>query len=461
MIDNIESVIINNLVNSDTFARKALPHLKKEYFTDEYVPVFELIHAFITKYNKLPTSNALSVELQKSELMNRQDASLIYEIIKETAIDLNSDLEWLLDVTEEWCKDRAVTLAILEAFEIISEPNSKKSAGAIPDMLNSALSVTFDTSVGHDYLEDVDERYKFYTTDEEKIPFDIDMLNKITGGGIPRKTLNIILAGTGAGKTLSMCHLAAANLSLGKNVLYITMEMADKKIAERVDANLLDIDIAQMKHVDEAFFKSKLQSLKQKTQGKFILKEYPTGAAHVGHFRALLNELKMKKDFKPDVIYVDYLNICASSRVNMSVAGGSYGLVKSIAEEVRGLAVEFDVPIWSATQTNRDGLNSSDVDLTNISESMGLAHTADLLFALYSNDELKANNQLLIKQLKNRYNDLEPNKFLVGIDRSRMRLFDLNDSSVAAPGGGGAASPPVGMSPFAATQRPSFNDLKT
>ena len=429
MDKSLEEIILTNLIHKENFCRKALPHIKSDYFDATDKIIYDLIVSFIGKYNKLPTSNVLLIELQNSELSNRSDVNEIYQKISDLGQKDNSEEEWLIETTEKWCKDRAVHNAVMESISIIDGRVPDKSEGIIPDILSKALSVTFDTAVGHDYIEDANARFDFYNKDEEKLPFDLSMFNEITGGGLPNKTLNIILAGTGVGKSLAMCHLASDVLSQGKNVLYITMEMAEERIAERIDANLFDVRIDQLENLTKENFNSKIKKVSDKIKGKLIIKEYPTASAHVGHFRALLTELKMKKQFKPDVIFIDYLNICASSRIK-GLSGGinTYSLIKSIAEEVRGLAVEFNVPIWSATQVTRSGFNNSDVDLTDTSESFGLPATADLMIALISNEQLESMNQILVKQLKNRYNDPSSNKrFIIGVDRSKMRLYDVED----------------------------------
>ena len=397
----------------------------------EYRPVYELILEFIRSYNKLPTSAALQIEFGNSDYTTRADANEISKLI--TSLDTASEVDeaWLLNSTEKFCKDRAVQLAIMESIEILDGNKPDKSEGSIPEILSNALSVSFDTNIGHDYIDNASERYDFYKKKEDKIPFDISMLNTITKGGISRKTLNIILAGTGVGKSLAMCHFAAAALSDGKNVLYITLEMAEEKIAERIDANLFNIDIAEIENMPKDLFESKVNVIKKKTQGKLIVKEYPTATAHAGHFRALLDELKLKRAFTPDIIFIDYLNIAASSR--MKGLGGSvntYSYVKAIAEELRGLAVEFNVPVWSATQVTRTGFGNTDVEITDTSESFGLPATADLMLALISTEKLESMNQLMVKQLKNRYNDPTTNKrFVVGIDRAKMRLYEVEDSA--------------------------------
>ena len=428
---NIQKIILKTLINDEEYCRKALPHIKAEYFEDEYKPVYELILSFLQKYNKLPNSSALDVEFQKSDYINKSNRNEIHNLIVDLKNYEEVEREWLLNSTEEWCKQRAVYLAIIKSIGIIDGKDKQLTDGAIPGILSKALQVSFDTNVGHDYFENSDNRYDFYHLQEDKIPFDIALLNTITKGGVSNKTLNIILAGTGVGKSLAMCHFASANLSAGQNVLYITLEMAEERIAERIDANLFDVPIDQLETLPRELFDSKVNTLKGKTRGKLIVKEYPTATAHVGHFRALLDELKLKKDFVPDVVYIDYLNIMSSSRVKG--LGGSintYSLIKAIAEELRGLAVENNIPVWSATQVTRTGFGNTDVELTETSESFGLPATADLMFALISTDQLEGMNQLMVKQLKNRYNDPTQNKrFVVGIDRSKMRLYDVEDSA--------------------------------
>jgi archaellum biogenesis ATPase FlaH len=430
MPQNLQTIILKTLTNDEGFCRKVIPHIKGEYFEDQHQAVYDLFLRFIGKYNKLPTPAVLEVEFQSSEYVNRPIANDTLSLIKELRNENEVDVEWLLESTETWCKDRSVYLGLMEAISII-DGKSEKAEGAIPDILTKALSVNFDTNVGHDYLDNAESRYDFYHQKEDKTPFDLEMLNTITAGGVPRKSLNIVLAGTGVGKSLAMCHFASDALSQGRNVLYITMEMAEEKIAERIDANLFDVDIATLKDLNKSAFVNKVKHINDKTQGKLIIKEYPTASAHVGHFRALLNELKMKKKFTPDVIYIDYLNICASSR--MKGLGGSintYSYIKAIAEEIRGLAVEFNVPIWSATQSTRTGFGNTDVEITDTSESFGLPATCDLMIALISTEQLEAANQVMIKQLKNRYNDISQHKrFCVGIDRSKMRLYDVEASA--------------------------------
>lgn len=440
---DLQTIILQTIIKNEDFCRKVIPHVKSEYFDNEKKPVYDLILSFISKFNKVPNVTALEVEFQSSAAVNRSDANDILACIKSIDQGEPNDTDWLLNRTEEWCKQRAVTIAIVKSISIIDGKDKKHSEGAIPDILSKALSISFDTNIGHDYLENVDQRYDFYHLKEDKSPFDIELLNTITKGGVSRKTLNIVLAGTGVGKSLAMCHFAADNLRQGKNVLYITLEMAEEKIAERIDANLLDVQIDQLENLPRDTFKTKVSKVREKTQGKLIIKEYPTATAHVGHFRALLDELRMKKDFSPDSIYIDYLNICASSR--MKGLGGSinsYSYIKAIAEELRGLAVEFNVPIWSATQVTRSGFGNTDVELTDTAESFGLPATADLMIALISTEKLEGLNQLMVKQLKNRYNDPTQNKrFVVGIDRSKMRLYDVEESAQTLTSDDSASTP--------------------
>lgn len=461
MENNLQDIIIKNLVNNEAFCRKTLPHLKPEYFEGHHKAIYALVLQFITKYNKLPNSSALAIEFQQSEHIRRPDSGAISHTITTLNENYSVEHEWLLEQTEKWCKDRAVHLAIIEAVSIIDGKSPDKAEGAIPSILSKALSVTFDTNVGHDYLENIDQRYEFYHKTEDKIPFDLDMFNTITGGGIPRKTLNIILAGTGCGKSLGMCHMAAAALAQGRNVLYVTLEMAEERIAERIDANLLDIRIDKIKDLSQTDFQSRVEGISKRTRGKLIVKEYPTAAAHVGHFRALLLELKLKKKFEPDIIYIDYLNICASSRVKgLSGSINTYSFIKSIAEELRGLAVEFNVPIWSATQVTRGGFNNSDVEITDTSESFGLPATADLMLAFIRTEQLDKMNQIMVKQLKNRYNDPTANKrFTIGIDLSKMRLYDISDPMANITND--SDSSPVVHTPFSSQRKnKDYSDIK-
>ena len=428
-MEAIESTIIKNLVSDDAYVRKVIPYIKPEYFNDYSDKIlFDIINNFVITYGQTPTKEVLSIEVENRKDLNEDS----YKELQVKIHDIDStevDSQWLLDSTEKWCKQRAVYLALLDSVKIADGQDEKRTEDAIPSILQEALAVSFDDHIGHDYIEDYESRYEYYHRNESKIPFDLSLFNKITKGGIPNKTLNVALAGTGVGKSLFMCHMAAASLLQGKNVLYITLEMAEEKIAERIDANLLNVNIKDIEDLPEQLFESKVQRLAQKTTGKLIIKEYPTASAHSGHFQALLNDLSLKKSFKPDIIFIDYLNICASSRYKGSLVN-SYTYVKAIAEELRGLACEFDLPIVSATQTTRSGYGSSDVDLTDTSESFGLPATADLMFALISTEELEGINQLMVKQLKNRYNDINLFKrFVVGIDRSKMRLYDVEDSA--------------------------------
>jgi replicative DNA helicase len=426
---SLESTILKNLVFRDEYRRQVFPYIKKDYFESvENKILFGLISEFISKYEKCPTKESLQVDLENSKNITEEQYKNVSVVISKL-LDEPVDLEWLVNSTEEWCRNRAIYLSLLESIKIADGKDSEKEMGAIPSILQDAIAVSFDNRIGHDYLENYAERFDFYNKVETKIPFDIEMLNKITKGGLPNKTLNIALAGTGVGKSLFMCHVAAATLLQGKNVLYITCEMAEEKIAERIDANLLGIPIQDLSKLPRQIFETKVTNLMKKTNGKLIIKEYPTASAHVGHFRSLLNDLSLKTSFKPDIIFVDYLNICTSQRFKASFVN-SYTLVKGIAEELRGLAVEFNVPVVSATQTTRSGYGSSDVDITDTSESFGLPATADLMLALISTEETEQLGQIMIKQLKNRYNDLTIHKrFVVGIDRSKMKLYDCEQSA--------------------------------
>ena len=426
----VENLVIKNLLNDEEYLRKSLPFIKSEYFSETGDRnIFEIISKYFSDYNAIPTKEALQIEAGNLTDISDDQYNSLLEYIKNID-DEESDLQWALDTTEKWCKERAVYLALMESIKIADGNDKNKGPEAIPSILSDALSVSFDNHIGHDYIDDYEERYESYHRVDAKIPFDIEMLNKITKGGLVNKSLNVALAGTGVGKSLFMCHVASSCLMQGYNVLYITMEMAEEKIAERIDANLLNVNIQDLAQLPKMMFENKVNRIAKKTQGKLIVKEYPTASAHVGHFRALINDLVLKKSFRPDIIFVDYLNICASSRYKGSANINSYTLVKSIAEELRGLAVETSVPIVSATQTTRSGYGSSDVDLTDTSESFGLPATADLMFALISTEELEGMNQIMVKQLKNRYNDLTSNKrFCVGIDRAKMRLYDVEESA--------------------------------
>jgi len=426
----LEKTILRNILTQEDFMRKVLPFVQKKYFEGVYRELFDQVTKFVTKYNKLPTLEAFKIELDEVTTMNEEMYTHALDILPDIFTPKDEDDEWLLETTEKWCQDRAVYNAIMESIQIIDGKHQKLTKNAIPDVLQKALAVCFDTNVGHDYLENVEERYDFYHEQEERIPFDLEYFNEITKGGLPNKTLNIALAGTGVGKSLFMCHSAANCLSQGRNVLYITMEMAEERIAERIDANLLNVPIDQLDHLSKPMFLDRVSSIREKTDGKLIIKEYPTGQAHTGHFRALMNELRLKKSFKPEIVFIDYLNICASSRMKgMGGAINSYSYIKSIAEEIRGLAVEFNVPIVSATQTTRSGYANSDPGLEDTSESFGLPATADLMFALVTSEEMESLNQIMVKQLKNRYNDPNHNKrFVIGVDRSKMKLYDVEQS---------------------------------
>ena len=426
----IERTTLSELVSNEQYARKVLPFIKSEYFSDRTERiVFEEIQKFVEKYNALPTKSTLEIEIDTRRDLNETDISRILETVKSLKADKEVNYEWLVETTEKWCKDRAVYNAIVEGISIIDGKDKARGADSIPSILTEALAVGFDNHVGHDYLEDHESRFDYYHTVEEKIPFDLEFFNRITKGGLPPKTLNIALAGTGVGKSLFMCHVAANCLSQGKNVLYITLEMAEERIAERIDANLMNISMEDLHDLPKQMFESKINKIIKSTSGKLIVKEYPTASAHSGHFRGLIKELAIKKTFKPDIIFIDYLNICASSRFKGNANVGSYFYIKSIAEELRGLAVETNVPIMSATQTTRSGFSNSDVGLEDTSESFGLPATADLMFALISNEELDELNQIAVKQLKNRYNDPSVNKrFVIGIDRAKMKLYDIDIS---------------------------------
>ena len=430
MTNQLPTHILNHLLNNEEYCRRVVPYLKKEYFEGSHKTVFDLIVQFVGTHNKLPTSKVLELELRKinapEDVLNNA-SRLISEISSKSDVDT----DYLIRESEKWCRDKAIYNAIMDSITIIDGKDKERSEGAIPEILSDALGVSFDQAIGHDYIDNSDQRFEFYNRKEDRIPFDLEYFNKITKGGLPNKTLNIALAGTGVGKSLFMCHCAASVLEQGKNVLYITMEMAEERIAERIDANMMNLPIEQLSSLPQNVFDDKIGKIAKSSIGKLIIKEYPTGAAHTGHFRALLNELKLKKNFRPDMIYIDYLNICASSR--MRGLGGSinsYSYIKAIAEELRGLAVEFNVPIVSATQTTRSGYSNTDLGLEDTSESFGLPATADLMFALISTEELEELGQLMVKQLKNRYNDpTKYRRFVIGIDRSRMKLYDVEESA--------------------------------
>ena len=422
--------ILKSLINDEEYARKVIPFIVDDYFEEvSHKVVFEEVRNFLEEYDKVPNKEVLHVEIEKRSDLSED----VFKLVRLTIDSLDpskSDTQWILDNTETWCKERAIYSALIEAIRIADGKDEKRKPDAIPSILSDALAVGFDTHVGHDYIDDSKTRFEYYHRVENKIPFDLDYFNKITSGGLSDKTLNIALAGTGVGKSLFMCHVAASVLLQGKNVLYITLEMAEEKIAERIDANLLNVNIKDIQEIPQSSFTKKIDKLAAKTSGKLIIKEYPTASAHVGHFKSLLQELKLKKSFEPDIIFVDYLNICASSRYRGAVNVNSYSYVKAIAEELRGLAVEASVPICSATQTTRSGFASSDPNLTDTSESFGLPATADLMFALVSTEDLENLNQIMVKQLKNRYNDPTMNKrFVVGIDRAKMRLYDCEQSA--------------------------------
>ena len=425
----IERTALTQLVTNEQFARKVLPFIKGDYFADKTErTIFEEIIKFVDKYNKIPTQTSLEIEVSGRKDLNEEEFKKVVAVIK-TLESTDVDFDWLVNTTEQFCKDKAVYNAIVEGISIIDGKDKQRGPDAIPNILTEALAVGFDSRIGHDYLSDHDERYDYYHTVEEKIPFDLEFFNKITKGGLPPKTLNIALAGTGVGKSLFMCHVAANCLSQGKNVLYVTLEMAEERIAERIDANLMNITIDDLHELPKQMFDDKITKIIKSTSGKLIVKEYPTASAHTAHFRGLMKELAIKKSFKPDILFIDYLNICSSSRFKGAQNVNSYMYIKSIAEELRGLAVETNVPIMSATQTTRSGFSNSDVGLEDTSESFGLPATADLMFALISNEELDELNQIAVKQLKNRYNDLTVNKrFVIGIDRAKMRLFDVKPS---------------------------------
>ena len=429
-MDKVEFLILRNLLHNEEYIRKVIPFVKAEYFEDTNQRiVFEEILKFVEEYNQPATSEVLCIETEKRKDINDTSFKEITHLIG-CLEDVPTEFNWLIDTTEKWCRDRAIYLALMESIHIADGNDEKKNRDSIPTILSDALAVSFDTHVGHDYLVDYEKRYESYHRKEEKIEFDLEYFNKVTKGGLPNKTLNIALAGTGVGKSLFMCHVASSVLLQGRNVLYITLEMAEERIAERIDANLLNVPIQDISELPKSMFESKVNNLAKKTQGTLIIKEYPTASAHAGHFKSLLNELALKKSFRPDIIFIDYLNICSSSRFRGGSNVNSYTLVKSIAEELRGLAVEFNVPIVSATQTTRSGYGSSDVELTDTSESFGLPATADLMFALISTEELEELGQILVKQLKNRYNDPTIHKrFVVGIDRAKMRLYDCEQKA--------------------------------
>ena len=428
---NLEQTILSNLISNPDYTRKVIPYIKEEYFQDSTEKVvFKTIALYVERYKSPPEQGVVKLDLQKVTL-NEEQYKVAQEYVDNLSYDISAEqFEWLVDETEKWCKNKAIYNAILNGIHIIDGKSKDQTPDALPQILTDALSVSFDTHIGHDYMEQYDERYDYYHEVEEKIPFDLEFFNKITKGGLPKKTLNVCLAGTGVGKSLFMCHVAASTLLQGKNVLYITLEMAEKKIAERIDDNLMNISMTDLHDLPRRMFESRIEKIQKKTQGKLIIKEYPTASAHCGHFRALHSELLLKKDFKPDIIFVDYLNICASQRFKYGNNVNSYTYIKGIAEEMRGLAVELNVPFVSATQTTRQGFTSTDIGLEDTSESFGLPATADLMFALISTEELEGLNQMLVKQLKNRYNDPTVNKrFIIGVERAKMKLYDVSQSA--------------------------------
>ena len=423
---NIEKTILANLISNEQYARKVLPFIRPEYFQDNNEKiVFDEISKFAIKYSKLPTSISLQVELDNRKDLNEQTYKDITSLVETLQAD-PVDEQWLLDTTETFCKDKAVYNAVIDGISIIEGRDKKRKPDALPSLLTDALAVSFDNRVGHDYFKDAEARFEYYHKKEKRIPFDLEFFNKITKGGLPQKTLNIALAGTGVGKSLFMCHMAANCLNQGRNVLYITLEMAEERIAERIDANLMNISIDDLHDLPKTMYQDKIEKVKKRADGTLIIKEYPTASAHTNHFRQLIQELAIKKSFKPDIIFVDYLNICASSRFRGGSNINSYTIIKAIAEELRGLAVENNLPIVTATQTTRSGFVSTDIGLEDTSESFGLPATADFMFALISTDELEELNQIAVKQLKNRYNDPTSNKrFVLGVDRAKMKLYDV------------------------------------
>jgi replicative DNA helicase len=429
MSERLENTILRNLLNDPVYYRKVIPHIKPDYFAEQVEKfIYEEIYDFSTKYDKIPTKEVVILQLNSRKDVFEDDLKNSVEMVKAFS-DTEIDYSWLVDATEKWCQERAIYNALLKSVKIAEGSDKKLSKDAIPSILQEALGVSFDEHIGHDYLDCIDQRYNFYHQTEEKIAFDLDTFNYITKGGLPKKTLNIALAGTGVGKSLFMCHMAGSCLMDGYNVLYITLEMAEEKIAERIDAHLLDTNIKDLVSIPEHRFKSSVEELARKTRGRLIIKEYPTASAHAGHFQSLLNELSLKKEFKPDIIFVDYLNICNSARLKGSIVN-SYTFVKSIAEELRGLAVKYEVPLVSATQTTRSGFGNTDLELTDTSESFGLPATADFMFALISTEELEQEGTIMVKQLKNRYNDpTDKRKFKVGIDRAKMKLYNVGDDS--------------------------------
>ena len=457
----IERTALTNLISNEDYARKVLPFIKGNYFDlKEERVIFEEIYNFVDKYKKIPTQTSLEIEVGERKDLTEIEYKKVVEII-QTLNPVEVDFNWLIDTTEKFCKDKAIYNAIVDGISIIDGKDKDRNRDSIPSILTDALSVSFDNAVGHDYILDADSRFDFYHRIEEKIPFDLEYFNKITKGGLPPKTLNIALAGTGVGKSLFMCHMAANCLSQGKNVLYVTLEMAEERIAERIDANLMNISMEDLQDLPKKMFDDKMAKIMKKTSGKLIVKEYPTASANSNHFRGLIKELAIKKSFKPDIIFIDYLNICASSRFKGNANVGSYFYIKAIAEELRGLAVETNVPIMSATQTTRGGFISSDVGLEDTSESFGLPATADLMFALISTEELEELNQIAVKQLKNRYNDPTMNRrFVLGIDRAKMKLFDVDIKEQDLVDDGQEDIPTFDKSSFGKKEKLDFSKLK-
>lgn len=427
----LEKTILSNLIYNEEYCRKVFPYIKEDYFDDPNVKkIFSTFSEYVSEYKSPPSIEALKISIDKRKDLNEQSFKDINLNIDELKIDTNTNQEWLIKETEKFCQDKDLYNSIRRAILILDGQDKQLDKGSIPQLLSDSLGISFDTNIGHDFLEDFDSRYEFYHRKEERLPFDIDLLNKITKGGLPRKSMTILLATTGGGKSLVKCHAAATSLMYGKNVLYITMEMAEERIAQRIDANLLNTSLDELLEMPKDVYERKVSRLRDKTPGKLVIKEYPTGSAHAGHFRYMINELKLKKNFVPDLICIDYLNICSSSRVKGAASANSYTLVKSVAEEIRGLAMEFDCAVLTSSQYNRSGYDTSDVELTSTSESMGTAHTADAIFALISSEELEGMGQLMIKQLKNRWGDLSYyRRFVVGIDRSKMKLYNLEESA--------------------------------
>jgi len=446
-MDRLEQSILKNLIYNEEYTRKVLPFISPDYFSDNTEKtIFKEVNEFVNNYKNLPTHEALVINFTEKKTLTEEQVRSAIKLLKEIDDARNepTETQWLIEQTEKFCQDKAIYNAIMESVSILDDKSGKKAKGEIPQLLADALGVSFDSNIGHDYINDYDSRFDFYHRKEKRIPFDLDFFNKITKGGLPQKTLNIALAGTGVGKSMFMCHCAASSISQGLNVLYISLEMAEERIAERIDANLLNINMDELHVIPKSEYEKRFGALKNKTHGKLIIKEYPTASAHAGHFRSLLNDLNLKKNFRPDIIFIDYLNICCSSRMKAGGSVNSYTYVKAIAEELRGLAVEFSVPIVSATQTTRSGYSNSDVGLEDTSESFGLPATADFMFALISSEELEQLNQIMVKQLKNRYGDPNFNKkFVIGVDRAKMRLYDAEASAQTDLMDSGQDDPPL------------------